>query len=166
MYQLERVRVDHEAAIREFEVANREYFGEFINDRGDEYFENFTTEHRALLDDQATGNFAFHVLVDAGGAVVGRFNLFDIDNGSAVVGYRVAQRVSGRGVATHALRDLCRIARDDYGLGSLRAATSNENIASQRVLENVGFAMDGPTEVGGKQGVWFDLDLANLAVDS
>ena len=37
----------------------------------------------------------FHVLVDQDGAVSGRFNLYDVVDGSAKVGYRVAQRVAG-----------------------------------------------------------------------
>jgi len=161
MFELERVRADHEAAILDFEVANRAYFTQSINDRGDEFFERYSDEHRTLLVEQATGAFAFHVLVDDGGAVVGRFNLFDIADGTAVVGYRVAREVAGQGVATAVLRRLCQMARDDYGLLKLRAATSNDNRASQRVLEKVGFLVDGPTEVGGRDGVWYELDLTD-----
>jgi ribosomal-protein-alanine N-acetyltransferase len=58
---------------------------------------------------------------------------------TAVVGFRVSERVAGRGVATSALQELCRIAREQYGLRLLRAAASNENIASQNVLAEAGF---------------------------
>ncbi|HUY42306.1 MAG TPA: GNAT family protein [Acidimicrobiales bacterium] len=133
-----------------------------MNDRGDAFFANFPEEHRTLLADQESGDFAFHVLVDEDGTVVGRFNLFDIADSTAVVGYRVAQRVIGRGVATSALRELCRMAREGYGLRILRAATSHENAASQRVLEKVGFVADGPTEVGGQPGLWYELDLSTV----
>ncbi len=162
MYQLERVRADHQGAIMDFEVANRAYFAQSISDRGDEYFQNFADEHRDLLAEQATGNFAFHVLVDDRGAVVGRFNLFDLDVGSANVGYRVAERVAGQGVASEGLRQLCQRAHDDYGLRVLRAVTSNENVASRRVLEKAGFVEGGPTEVAGRAGVSYELDLAAL----
>jgi [ribosomal protein S5]-alanine N-acetyltransferase len=164
MYELQRVRADHEAVILDFERANRSYFTKSINDRGDEYFANFPEEHRTLMAEQATGNFKFHVLVEPGGAVVGRFNLFDIADGSADVGYRVAERVTGQGVASTTLRQLCLLARDDYGLRRLRASTSNENVASQRVLEKAGFILDGPTEVGGRRGISYELDLANFEV--
>jgi [ribosomal protein S5]-alanine N-acetyltransferase len=162
MYELVRVRADHEATILEFEVVNRTYFTASISDRGNEYFENFTQEHRTLLEEQATGNFAFHVLVDDRDAVVGRFNLYDIADGAAVVGYRVAEDVAGVGVATVALRELCRMSRDDYGLHTLRAATNHENLASQRVLQKAGFVADGPAEVGGRPGLWYALDLTTL----
>jgi ribosomal-protein-alanine N-acetyltransferase len=162
VFELQRLRPDHEAAVLDFELANRAYFAASISDRSDEFFRNFTEEHRALLAEQETGNFVFHVLVDQDGSVVGRFNLFDLTDATAVVGYRVAERVSGCGVATSSLRDLCRIASEEYGLRTLRAATTNENGASQRVLEKVGFVADGPAEVGGRRGVWYELDLANL----
>lgn len=162
MYVMERVRADHEAAILDFEVANRAYFTQSINDRGDDYFRNFADEHRALLAEQATGAFAFHVLLDDDGVVVGRFNLFDLNDGSANVGYRVAERFSGQGVASAALRQLCHMARDDYGLRTLRASTSDENVASQRVLEKAGFMVDGPADVAGRKGVWYELDLAGF----
>jgi ribosomal-protein-alanine N-acetyltransferase len=102
------------------------------------------------------------VLVDEHGAVVGRFNLYDILDGTAAVGYRVAERVSGHGVATSGLRKLCRIAREDIGLRMLTAATGIENVPSQRVLARAGFALIGPTEVGGRHGSEFKLDLATL----
>jgi ribosomal-protein-alanine N-acetyltransferase len=162
VYVMERVRADHEAAILDFEVTNRAYFAQSINDRGDEYFRNFSDEHRALLADQATGGFAFHVLLDGDGVVVGRFNLFDLNDGSANVGYRVAERFAGQGVASGALRQLCQKARDDYGLRTLRASTSDENVASQRVLEKAGFVADGPADVAGRTGVWYELDLAGF----
>jgi ribosomal-protein-alanine N-acetyltransferase len=159
---MQRVRADHEAAILDFEVANRAYFAMFINDRGDEYFQNFSDEHRTLLAEQATGNFAFHVLLDEHGVVVGRFNLFELNDGTANVGYRVAERTSGQGVASAALRQLCQLARDEYGLRTLHAATSDENVASQRVLEKSGFVVDGPTDVAGRQGLAYKLELANV----
>jgi ribosomal-protein-alanine N-acetyltransferase len=160
MYELQRVRAGHDAAILDFEVTNRAYFAQSISDRGDEYFENFSDEHRALLDEQATGAFAFHVLVDERGAVVGRFNLFDLTDGAANVGYRVAERVAGQGVASAGLRRLCQLAHDDYGLRTLRASTSIENLASQRVLEKTGFLATGPTDVAGRPGVLYELDLS------
>jgi ribosomal-protein-alanine N-acetyltransferase len=109
---------------------------------------------------QSSGHGAFYVFVDGHGSVVGRFNLYDIREGTGVVGYRVAERVSGRGVATSGVEDLCRIAREDIGLQLLTAAVSNENVASQRILAKVGFTVIGPTEVGGRHGSEYQLDLA------
>ncbi len=160
VYDLQRLRPDHDAAILDFERANRAYFAQSISDRGDEFFEHFADRHRAMLAEQEAGRGAFYVLVDDDGGVVGRFNLYEVADETANVGYRVAERVTGRGVATSGLRALCRIAADDHHLRMLKAATSNENVASQRVLFNAGFVITGPTEIAGRPGVLYELVLA------
>ena len=162
MFELQRLRPDHAPAVLAFEQTNRAYFAESISDRGGDFFEQFAERHRALLAEQETGACVFHVLVDEDEKVVGRFNLYDLVDGTAEIGYRVAQRVAGRGVATCALQELCRIAREQYGLRTLRAATSNDNIASQRVLTKVGFAAIGPEEVGRRHDPCYELALTRL----
>jgi ribosomal-protein-alanine N-acetyltransferase len=162
VFELQRLRPDHESALLDFELANRAYFAQSISDRGDEFFEEFTERHRELLAEQGAGVGAFYVLVDDDETVVGRFNLYDFSDSTAEVGYRVAQRVSGRGVATTALRDLCRIARKDFGMWTLKATTSNENVASQRVLAKSGFVAVGPTLIDGREGQIYELVLADI----
>jgi L-amino acid N-acyltransferase YncA len=132
-------------------------------DRGDEFFEQFTERHSALLAEQEAGNGAFYVLVDGDGSVLGRFNLVFAGDGTAELGYRVAQHAAGRGVATAAVRDLCQVAATRHGLRTLRAATSRENAASQKVLAKAGFVPAGPAgpaDLGGKSGTWYQRDLA------
>jgi ribosomal-protein-alanine N-acetyltransferase len=162
MFQLQLVGPEHEAAILAFERDNRAYFAKSISDRGDAFFEQFSVRHRELVAEQEAGTGAFYVLVDEHGAVVGRFNLYDCSGGTARVGYRVAEHASGHGVATSALRTLCRIARQDLGLQTLTAATSDENVGSQRVLLKAGFAYVAPTEIGGRQGASFQIDLVTV----
>jgi len=160
--ELEQLRDDHGPAVLNFELANRAYFAAFINDRGDDYFDQFTSRHGAMLAEQGAGVGAFYVLVDEDGAVLGRFNLFELKDGHADLGYRVAERVAGRGVATAAVRDLCRLAATRHGVHTLRAAVSQGNVASQKVLAKAGFTPVGPADpahVGGKPGTWYQLDL-------
>ncbi|MCX4855695.1 GNAT family N-acetyltransferase [Streptomyces canus] len=162
MPELLRLRVEHAPAVLAFELADREYFATFVSDRGDEFFERFTDRFNALLAEQDAGICAFHVLVAEGGSVLGRFNLVDIENGTADLGYRVAQHATGRGVATATVRELCRLAATRYGLDTLCAATSHENTASQRVLAKAGFTPVGPADpadVGGKAGIRYRRDL-------
>ena len=164
MPELQRLRADHAQAVLAFELANRAYFAGFINDRGDEFFDQFTDRHNAMLAEQEAGACAFYLLVAEDGSVLGRFNLFRIENGTAELGYRVAQDVAGRGVATATVRELCQLAAARHGLHTLRAATSHDNIASQKVLANAGFAPVGPADpahIGGKQGTWYQRDLAD-----
>jgi [ribosomal protein S5]-alanine N-acetyltransferase len=157
---LQRLRADHAAAVLAFELANRAYFAGFISDRGDEYFDQFAERHDAMLADQEAGVGAFYVLVGEDGSVLGRFNLYNIADGSAELGYRVAQHVAGRGVATAAVRELCQLAAARHGLRMLKAVTSNENAASQKVLVKAGFVAAGQTEIVGRPATWYLRDLA------
>lgn len=198
----------HAPAVLAFEVANREYFAVSVSDRGDDYFDRFTDRYQDLLAEQELGVCAFYLLVDDDGAVLGRFNLYDIDATHAVdrtplpargpdparrsdpgglpapdrgasparpsapvpagagkrpmLGYRVAQHVSGRGVATAAVAELCGLAVTRHGLRTLRAAVAYDNIASQRVLVKTGFVPVGPAapaDLGGRAGTWYQCDL-------
>jgi ribosomal-protein-alanine N-acetyltransferase len=160
--ELQQLRADHGPAVLAFELANRAYFVGFISDRGDEFYAHFTDRHRALLAEQGAGFGAFYVLVAEDGSVLGRFNLYYLKDGIAELGYRVAQHVAGRGVATAAVRELCTLAAARHGLHTLRAATSHANVASQKVLAKAGFVPVCPADpaaLGGKPGTWYQLDL-------
>jgi len=107
--ELQRLRADHGQAVLAFELANRAYFAVSISDRGDEFFDQFTERHGALLAEQETGINTFYVLVDEG-SVLGRFNLYDMEDATAKLGYRLAEHVAGRGMATATVREVCRLA--------------------------------------------------------
>ncbi len=158
--ELQRLRAEHAPAVLAFELANRAYFASFISDRGDDFFDRFTEVFGERLAEQEAGSCAFHVLIDDDGTVLGRFNLVDLADGTAELGYRVAQQVAGHGVATAAVRELCRIAPARYGLHTLRAATTHDNVASRRVLTKAGFVEAGPAEPGGRPGTLYQRDLA------
>ncbi len=124
MPELQQLNAGHAAAVLSFELDNRDYFAASVSDRGDEYFEKFAEHYDALLAEQENGVCAFHVLVDEDGSVLGRFNLYDLTDGVAELGYRVAQRVTGRGVATATVLQLCQLAVTRHCLHTLRAGTS------------------------------------------
>jgi ribosomal-protein-alanine N-acetyltransferase len=153
MVTLERLRADHADALLAFERENREYFARAVPDRGDAYFAEFPDRHRALLAEQDAGICHFHIVLDEDGRLVGRVNLVDVEDGSAELGYRVGARAAGRGVATAAVRLVCRTAATTYGLRALTAVTTLDNAASRAVLERTGFTMVGNPSVGGRPGV-------------
>jgi ribosomal-protein-alanine N-acetyltransferase len=160
--ELKRLQAGDAPAVLAFELVNRAYFAASVSDRGDEFFDQFADRYDALLAEQEAGTSAFYVLVGEDGSVLGRFNLYDFEDGAARLGYRVAQHVAGRGVATAAVRELCQLAAARHGLRILRAATSRENAASQRVLTKAGFVPVGPADpadIGGKPGTWYQRDL-------
>lgn len=159
MPELQRLRADHADAVLAFELANRAYFAASIPDRGDEFFAQFTERFEARLADQ---DGAYYVLVADDGSVLGRFNLIFVEPGTAELGYRVAQHVAGRGVATATVDELCRLAQVQHGLRVLKAATTHRNAASTRVLAKNGFVPAGPAdpdELGGEPGTWYRRDL-------
>ena len=163
MPELQRLRADHAPAVLAFELANRAYFATFVSDRGDEFYDHFPERYDALLAEQEVGTCVFHVLAGEDGTVLGRFNLVDLEDGTAKLGYRVAQQVTGRGVATATVQELCRLAAAKYGLRTLRAATARQNVASQRVLAKAGFVVAGPADpadLGGKPGTWYQRVLS------
>lgn len=132
MPELKRLHAGHAPAVLAFELANRSYFAASISDRGDDFFDQFTDRYNASLAEHEAGICAFYVLVAEDGSVLGRFNLYDLEDGIARLGYRVAEQVAGRGVATTTVRELCRMATAMHGLLTLRAATSHDNAASQK----------------------------------
>ena len=152
MPELQLLRPDHESALLAFELENRAYFAASIPDRGDDYFASFAERHRELLGWQADGTDFPHVLVEADGTIVGRVNLIGVAGGSASLGYRIAERAAGRGLATAAVRQVCALAVAEYGLTVLRAAAKVDNIASRTVLTRNGFVPVGETELNGQPG--------------
>ncbi|MEV0269356.1 GNAT family N-acetyltransferase [Hamadaea sp. NPDC050747] len=167
MPELQRLDQRHAPAVLAFEAANRSYFAASVPDRGDDYFAEFADRFEALLKEQDAGISAFHVLVDDDGSVLGRFNLMDLVDHGADLGYRVAQAAAGRGLATATVLELCDLAADRHGLRTLRAATSHRNIASQRVLVKAGFVEVGPADpadLSGEPGTWYQRELGTSTV--
>ncbi|MFD9519082.1 GNAT family N-acetyltransferase [Streptomyces sp. NPDC059979] len=155
MPRLQLLRFDHAPAVLEFERENRAYFAASVPDRGDHYFAHFDERHRALMAEQAAGLCFFHVLVGDGGEVVGRVNLVDVADGAAELGYRIAEKAAGRGVATEAVQEACGLAATEYGLTVLRAVTTLDNPGSQGVLARTGFTPVGDVRVDGRPGLGF-----------
>lgn len=160
MPTIERLRPDHAAALLAFEQENRAYFAATIPDRGDDYFTHFAERHEALLAEQATGACHFHLIVDDGGVVLGRVNLVDVANGEAELGFRIAEKAAGQGLATNSVRKTAKLAATTYRLRSLRAAAAVDNKASRTVLTRAGFTPTSEEVVlNGRSGIRYALDL-------
>lgn len=158
MLRLERLTEEHATALLEFERVNRAYFVKTIPDRGDAYFEEFAARHAYLLANQEAGLDHFHLVLDAG-EIVARINLIEVADGSAELGFRVAEAAAGRGVATFGVREACARARSEYGLKVLRAQTTVDNLGSQGVLAKTGFVRTGEITLDGRPGYSYLLHL-------
>jgi RimJ/RimL family protein N-acetyltransferase len=75
------------------------------------------------------------------------FGLFD-PFGFAEVGYILGPEGRGHGYATRAVRLVAHWVLEDLNVGRLQARTHPENVASQRVLERVGFQREGVARGG------------------
>lgn len=159
MPELELVRQEHAPALLAFERENRAYFAASVPDRGEEFFADFGARHAQLLARQAAGTDYFHVLVAEGGEVIGRVNLFEVAGGSAELGYRIAQKAAGQGLATATVREIRGLAASRYGLTRLRARVTLDNPASRKVLERNGFVATDELILNGKPAASYIRDL-------
>jgi len=140
--------LDDAPAVAELLRVDREFFAPWDPVRSDEYFtaDGQVDVLRTALTQHEQGLTLPHVIVDDDGTVVGRITLNSIVRGpflSASVGYWVSPSVSGRGVATAALREIKRVAFEELGLHRLEAGTLLHNVRSQRVLGRNGFVQIG-----------------------
>jgi len=133
-------------ALYDFEMENRAWFERTIATRGDAFYtRDGVAENIAIcLDGLARGTFHPCVMVDESDAILGRANLRDMDLARrvAMVGYRVAERHAGRGLASAAVRQLQALAVTRWRLERLAAHVTVRNPASARVLEKSGFVRD------------------------
>jgi ribosomal-protein-alanine N-acetyltransferase len=136
------------AALAALVRANREFLAPWEPLREEDYF----TEAGQLADIERAlqrhdvGNALPWVILDEGGAVVGRITLNGIVRGafqSCSVGYWLSAAVGGRGLATAALRDIKATAFGELGLHRIQAETLTDNVPSQRVLARNGFVRIG-----------------------
>ncbi|MEV0719083.1 GNAT family N-acetyltransferase [Asanoa sp. NPDC050611] len=163
MLSLQRLDPDHATELLRFERENRAYFARFISDRGDDYFATFAARHAELLAEQAAGLHHLHLLIDDNGAVLGRFNLIDVTDGTADLGFRMAEHAAGRGLATRTVGEICELARTAYGLHRLFAGAHLENLGSRTVLRRNGFRPTAEITVAGRPALHHVLDLSPTA---
>ena len=121
-------------------LENREFLAPYEPPRGERFYTVDGQRERIEENDQKT----FAIL--DGERIVGTVTLSNIVLGpfqSANLGYWVAERVNGRGLATSAVAEVAEFAFGELGLHRLEAATLVDNVASQRVLEKNGFERIG-----------------------
>lgn len=100
-------------------------------------------------------------------AILGGASIYEIHaaQARACVGYWLAPRARGRGIATRAVRLLARWAFDDLGIVRLQLTCGPDNLASQRVAERAGFTREGvlrSVRANARDGERFDFALYSL----
>jgi len=165
---------DDAPALVELETRNRDQLMVGAPARSESWFTEAgqrTTIAHALADREVGRSLPLAIRLEDKGVtrIVGRLNLSGIIRGafdSASLGYWVDDAVSGRGIATAAVRSAIAVAFGGLGLHRIQAEVKVGNDASARVLEHCGFAEYGlaPSylRLGGE---WADCRLFQL-VDS
>ncbi|MFJ4774775.1 GNAT family N-acetyltransferase [Streptomyces sp. NPDC088762] len=139
------IALDDAAALAEGFARNRAYMAPCEPVRPEAYYTERGQRARigGLLAERDGGRLVPYVFAEtATGAIIGAINLGSIERGplcSGGVGYWVDQAWHGKGLATAAVEEVCRVARDELGLHRVEAGTLLDNAASQRVLTKAGF---------------------------
>lgn len=128
-------------------LRNRDHLRRWEPRRPEEFFTERGQTRRltSLLEQQAAGQAVAWVLAE-GESVVGRMTLSNIVRGpwlSGDLGYWTDAGHTGRGLATLAVREVCRMADQEVGLHRVAAGTLLDNAASQSVLRKAGFEAYG-----------------------
>ena len=118
---------------------------------------------------EAGNAWPFFIFADADQALVGAITLSNVRRGvaeSGTLGYWIGQPHAGRGHATAAVRALVAWAFDELKLHRVEAACVPSNLASRRVLEKAGFALEGQARAYLKiNGAWADHLLFGVVND-
>ena len=114
--------------------------------------------------------YPFHVCRAQDDRLVGACNLTHIKRGSlqsAHIGYWTGEEYARKGFARAAVRGVLRYAFEELGLHRVNAAVRAENMASIKLLENIGFHKEGVAREFLKiDGQWIDhLIYAKLSHD-
>lgn len=131
---LEKLAMKHAEELFAFEKQNRTYFEQTCLPRSAVYFEkdSFLTILNELIQEEDT---MFVIYMDK--QLVGRINITDVQKTEkekiGSVGYRIGEKYTGRGIASHALHLVKKIAKDQH-FTSLEAGAAINNYGSQIVL--------------------------------
>ena len=127
----------------EFERRNKDFFELCLPPREERYHsldgvKNIIGE---LLEEHKRDLSHMYLIWDGKNNLIGRVNIFDIEDHSAEIGYRIGEGYQGMGYASKAVKLICREAFDRHNIKTLLAGTSTKNYASQKVLMKNSFTL-------------------------
>ena len=111
-------------------------------------------------------SYCFGVFLEDTNTLIGNISFTFVERGplqSTMIGYEFAQKYTGQGYASKAVRLAVAIAFNKLHFHRITAGAEPENIASIRVLEKAGFTREGYSPKSLRvQGKW--KDLVNMAI--
>ena len=99
------------------------------------------------------GPLAYPVLTKAGGENIGYVQIVPIGEGRWEIGYHIAERYTGNGYATEAVKAFLPRMAEQIGIDRVHGICLSANAASKRVLSKCGFepVFEGAGEYQGEQ---------------
>ncbi|MEV6350703.1 GNAT family protein [Actinoplanes sp. NPDC051851] len=162
------VVLDDAAELTALLIENRAYHRPWDPARPEDFYT--VDVQRQILVDLARAGTSFPYAIVEEGTIVGRINLNNVVRGpflSGSLGYWMAERRTGRGVASAAVSLTLREAFVEHGLHRVEAATLLHNVRSQRVLEKNGFQRFGTAPRYLRiAGEWQDHHLYQLTTEN
>ena len=140
--KFEPLSIVHLDSLFQFELENRTWFESLISSRGDAFYtKDGVMEHLSHCVSDAKAGVSFSGVLIEDENIIGRGNIknISVQNKSATVGYRVASRFTGKGVATYCLTCLIENAATELGVTNLEAKVLDNNPASIAVLSKFHF---------------------------
>lgn len=141
--EIRTLQPDDADRLLEFENENRDWFELTVAPRLPAFYtpEGVAAHIAEYLGEYQSGRMHPCVLTGDDGAIIGRVNLRHIDTeaGTAEVGYRIAHRHAGQGLASMALAYIKSEARFRWRLQQISAVIHAPNKASARVAAKCGF---------------------------
>lgn len=146
--RLERLEPRHAEALLDYESRNREHLRRWEPARDNNYYslDNIRTQLEAdvaLMREQRIMRFA---AFSESPEIIAIINLWQIRRGvdhSAVIGYSVDAKYQSQGIATEATGAVVRYAFQELNLHRIHTSYQPENDRSARVLEKLGFQIEG-----------------------
>lgn len=167
-------RVPDAGRVLDYLVGNREFLAPFEPSKPSGYYteafwrEQFARSLQEFHSEQSVRLFLFRAESpdDGGGPVIGTVNLTGIFRGpfqACLLGYGLAERAQGNGYMAEALRAVIGYAFGDLALHRVMANYMPHNLRSARVLERLGFSVEGHAkDYILIQGAWRDHVLTSL----
>ncbi|MGP1283244.1 MAG: GNAT family N-acetyltransferase [Parasphingopyxis sp.] len=149
-------------------------FEAFVTDPEATRYMGFTAEQKtpdgaaammeAVIDSYATEEPVFSLTIadPDTDAYLGAAGAADSGNGTLEVFVTLLPEAQGRGHAADAMRALIDYLFGNFGIQRLNADTVEDNLASIRLLEGLGFSCAGPVERAAAEGEFGHRDMAGL----
>ena len=135
------------------------------NNRSEQDARDFVRMFIDWRNDRPRRRFQLAMTLQGSEVAVGSCGIRRKPNGGseADIGYEIAPRLWGQGYATEAARAMVELGFRELGLHRLSSWCIAENVASARVLEKLGFKLEGRLRQNERfKGRWWDTLLYGL----